>query len=112
MIHIAVQGDSIPSIAFEAGLFPETIWEHPENQQLREIRKDLNVLLPGDPVFVPEKRRRVENAATDKAHKFRRRGVPSRLRIQLFQVETPRKNQPFTLAIDGETQSGSTDANQ
>jgi hypothetical protein len=68
------------------------------------------VLFPGDSVYVPDKQQRVETAATDKKHKFRRRGVPSRLRLQLFNVETPRAAETYQLTIDGATHQGTTDA--
>jgi hypothetical protein len=109
MMHTIVEGDSIPSLAFAAGLFPDTIWNHPQNAQLKEQRQDMNVLFPGDLVFVPDKQRRVEMADTDQLHKFRRKGVPCRLRLQLFNIETPRANEDFELSIDGRTQKGSAD---
>lgn len=110
MIHLVVEGDSIPSIAYSAGLFPDTIWDHPQNSDLKTLRQDMNVLFPGDSVYVPDKQQRVETAATDKKHKFRRWGVPSRLRLQLFNVETPRADEAYELTIDGAAQQGTTDA--
>ena len=109
MMHTIVEGDSIPSIAFAAGLFPDTIWNHPQNAQLKELRQEMNVLFPGDQVYVPDKQRRVEMANTDQSHKFRRKGVPCRLRLQLFNIETPRANEDFELSIDGKAQKGSAD---
>ena len=99
-----------PSIAHSAGLFPDTIWDHPQNSDLKTLRQDMNVLFPGDSVYVPDKQQRVETAATDKKHKFRRRGVPTRLRLQLFNVETPRADEAYELTIDGAAHQGTTDA--
>jgi hypothetical protein len=50
----AQQGDCIYSIAARAGHLWQTVWNHPENRELREARKDPGILLPGDRVFVPQ----------------------------------------------------------
>lgn len=110
MMHTAVAGDSIPSIAYAAGLFPDTVWNDPQNAELKALRGDMNVLFPGDVVFVPEKKRRMETAATDQRHKFRRKGVPCKLRIQLFHVETPRANEEYEVSIEGAAQKGKADS--
>jgi hypothetical protein len=107
--RVVKQGDCISSIAVENGFFWKTLWEHANNRDLREARHDPNVLLPGDRVFVPEKRLRDESGATEQRHRFRKKGEPAKLRLHLLESGSPRANQPYTLAIDGKLFSGSTD---
>ncbi len=100
--HQVKQGDCISSIAFENGFFPDTIWNHPNNAQLKEKRKDPNVLMPGDMVFVPDKRPKEVSEPTNQVHKFRYKSVPAKLRIQFTDDEDkPRANVPYKLTIDG-----------
>jgi hypothetical protein len=47
------QGDCIYSIAARTGHDWQTLWDHPENRQLREARREPGILLPGDRVFLP-----------------------------------------------------------
>ncbi|WP_164015650.1 peptidoglycan-binding domain-containing protein [Pyxidicoccus trucidator] len=108
--HRIEQGDSIVKLAQLHGFFPDTLWNHPDNADLKALRKDMNVLAPGDVVVVPELRERVERCPTGKRHTFRRRGVPMLFRVQLFERNEPRKNQSYELEVDGKRYTGTTDA--
>jgi hypothetical protein len=79
--YTARQGDCMNSIAFCHGFFPDTLWLHPDNRELRERRKADNVLLSGDIVNIPDLEPRVESKPTEQRHRFKRRGVPAVLRI-------------------------------
>lgn len=81
--HTVRDGDCITSIAYEYGLYWETIWEDSQNSQLRQQREDPNVLRPGDVVFVPGPGLREEVGETEQRHRFRRKGVPIKLRLRL-----------------------------
>ncbi len=103
------EGDSIPSIAHDAGHFYETIWNHPNNAELKSKRKNPNILNPGDEVFVPPLRLKDFSRSTDARHTFTRRGVPAKLKMQLFLMGEPRRNEPYTLILDDEIIRGTTD---
>jgi N-acetylmuramoyl-L-alanine amidase len=103
------QGDCIESIAFNHGHFWKTVWNHPDNQQLKSVRKDPNVLLAGDKVFVPDLRPKQESGATEQRHRFKRKGVPSAISIVLKEKGKPRANVQYVLEIDGVVTSGTTD---
>jgi N-acetylmuramoyl-L-alanine amidase len=108
-IHTVRQGDCINSIAAQWGLFWETIWNHPENAELTNLRQNPNALLPGDKVFVPDKRKKEEGCETTRRHVFRIRGVPVRLNLQLLDTEQkPRSGLKYTLVIDGRKVEGIT----
>lgn len=108
--HIVEEGECIESIALDYGLFWETIWNHPNNADLKKQRKDPNVLMAGDIVFVPDKQLKKETRATEARHRFKRLGVPSKLRIRLMDDDQPRANESYTLVIGGKIFSGKTDS--
>ena len=95
------QGDCISSIAFQFGLLPRTIWDHPENSALKKKRLDPNILFPGDEVFIPDKQIRFEARPTDARHKFRRLGVPTHLSVRFLHENKPRAGESYTFLIDG-----------
>jgi N-acetylmuramoyl-L-alanine amidase len=108
--HKVKQGDCISSIAEKYGLFWEKVWNHSNNAELKDKRKDPNVLYPGDVVFVPDKEDKEESCSTEQRHRFRAKGVPALVRLVLVDDESePRKDEPYILEIDGELYSGTTD---
>lgn len=108
--HIVRDGDCVASVAFEHGFFPDTLWHHPDNAELRSERGDPNVLLSGDALHVPDLRPKHVPCATGQRHKFRRRGVPETLKLQLLKHGKPRAHIPFSLDIDGAVVTGRTGA--
>lgn len=108
--HDVRQGDCISSIAADHGFFPETLRDHPNNAELKELRGDMNVLLPGDVVHVPDLREQEESRGSDSRHKFKRKGVPEILRIVLKDLDDqPRTGLDYTAVIDDKEIKGKTD---
>jgi hypothetical protein len=111
-VHVVKAGECIDSIAFKYGFFPETVWQHPQNEDLRDLREDPNILFAGDQVHIPDLRQKTESRPTNERHTFRRKGVPARFRIQLLDEGEPRADLRYVLVIDGGavTHEGTTDA--
>lgn len=107
--YIVKQGDCISSIAFEHGFFPETIWNHENNAELKKKRQDPNVLMPGDVVFVPDKRLKVVSEPTNQVHKFSYKAGSAKLNLKLLMDDEPLANEPFVLDIEGNLFEGTVD---
>jgi len=108
--HVIKQGESVISLSEKHGLFADTIWNDPANAELKAKRKDMNVLMPGDVLVIPDKRLKEVRRETNNVHKFQRKGIPAIFRLQLFEIEKPRANQKFTLEVDGQQFEGQTDS--
>jgi hypothetical protein len=108
--HKVKDGDCISSIAENAGLSWETVWNDPTNAELKQVRGNPNVLFPGDRIYVPTHRPRQEAAATEQRHRFKRKGMPALLRLVLASGDKPRANESYIVEIDGNVRSGKTDA--
>lgn len=103
-------GDCVLSIAEKAGLLWKTVWNHPGNMELRELRKDPNVLLPGDKIVVPNKTIKEVDKPTDAAHRFVRKGTPAKVKMRFLQEDEPRAGIAYVFKVDGDTFEGKTDS--
>jgi len=107
--HVIREGESVISIGVKYGFFPQTIWDDSANSDLRSQRENLNVLAPGDVVFIPDKTEKELSGATEQRHRYRRKGVPAILRLTILVSGQPRANKAFRLDVDGHLLKGQTD---
>jgi len=109
--HIVAQGEHLSKIAKRHGFSDyRTIWNHPQNADVREKRQNPNVLFPGDVLFIPDKELRIEARATDERHRFVVKRTALKLRLVVEDLyETPVRNAPCELVIEGEVTRHITD---
>jgi hypothetical protein len=110
-IHKVIKGESVASLADATGHFPGTIWYHPENNKLRQLRDNMNILAEDDNVYIPELGFKAVPSATGLRHRFRRCGVPAIYRLQLLINGQPRKNLNYRMEVEGLVIEDSTDDN-
>jgi hypothetical protein len=104
------QGDCIMSIAEEFGFLWETIWNYPDNADLKELRKDPNILHPGDVVVIPEKTPRNESAPVDQLAHYVKKTPKAQVRLRLLDLRRQaRANVDYTATVDGVVSSGTSD---
>ncbi len=109
MQYTVKQGDCISSIAASCGMRWNTIWDHPDNSDLKQKRKDPNVLYAGDTVSIPDRESKQQSCATDGLHKFNKKAQPTRVKIRLLLDDQPRGNMAYELHVGSASISGSTD---
>jgi hypothetical protein len=100
--HVVRQGEHLASIAEQYGFADSrTIWDHPRNAELRSQR-DPDVLLPGDTLFVPDRRTRSESAATEARHRFVLHAERLLLRLVVQQPDRgPARDVPLVISVEG-----------
>ena len=107
------QGDCLESIAAEHGHDWRQIWDHPSNRQLRDKRKDPNVLFEGDLISIPEIEPVEDLCQTNQLHTFMILDEPSKVELKLLdENDKTRANLQYELHIEGNnTVHGVTTAN-
>lgn len=98
---IVNDGDCISSIASNSGHYWKTIWDYGPNSELKNKRKDPNILLPGDRLTIPPLTLKEELGSTEKRHSFVLKGVPSLFRIKIFLDGKPRVGEPWSVLMGG-----------
>jgi N-acetylmuramoyl-L-alanine amidase len=81
MTYTVAAGDCIWSIAYENGLYWKTVWDHPQNAELKRQRSSPFLLMPGDVVSVPDLHQSLVSAPSQQRHRFRLKGVPAVVKI-------------------------------
>jgi putative peptidoglycan binding protein len=105
-------GDYLMLIALNHGFTDwRLIYDHPDNQALRESCPNPDVLLPGDVVIIPDNRRRIVNCGTDEAHHFRVKLGPEAKLIIALKDEAGQSlsNEAYTLKLAAKEIRGKTD---
>jgi N-acetylmuramoyl-L-alanine amidase len=100
--HTVVQGEHLSSIARKYGFASyKTIWEHGQNAELKNKRKNPNVIFPGDRLFIPDKGEKEEPRGTEQRHRFKLNTEKLKLRLVLEDIyEKPIANAPVELRLE------------
>lgn len=103
-------GQGVDAIADATGHFWRTIWEAPENAALKAVRENRNRLLPGDRVTAPALRPASKTRSVDMVHRFKRKGVPARIRLRAkLRDGAVLADADYTLQVGKRRYSGKTD---
>lgn len=110
--HVVVQGDCFSKIAMQYGFTDyKTLYDHPDNAELKQKRPNPNVLRPGDRIKIPEREFKKIEVATGKRHRFKLKLSKKALRLVLQAHDrTPLSGVAYKLDIGGpEPREGFTD---
>lgn len=109
--HITEQGDDLPKIADEYGFQDyKTIWNAPENDDLRGKRQP-TVLMPGDSIYVPDKKIGEVDVDAGAKHRFRLKVAIPKLRLLLTGFDgKPLASTACTLTLGSSRRDVATDS--
>lgn len=108
-VHVVKQGDCFSSIAKKYGFLEKTLWNHPSNGDLKNKRKDPNILFPGDEVNIPDKNLKEYPAPTEDKHIYKVVRETLKFSLQVLKNDEPVANQQYILTIDGKRIEDATD---
>jgi N-acetylmuramoyl-L-alanine amidase len=102
-IHIVKQGECLSSIAKKYGFASwRTIYDHPDNAELKRCRPNPDILYPGDEIRIPEKDPGTESVATGQSHTFKLTRQTTKLTVKIAEHRgAPIAGRPYSLKIGG-----------
>ncbi len=68
------------------------------------------MLFAGDKVFVPQIRLGEKSGGTEQKHRFQKKGIPQRIRVQVKKDGEPMANEKYLLRVEDKSFSGKTDS--
>jgi N-acetylmuramoyl-L-alanine amidase len=106
----AKAGDCITSIAADHGFRePNTIYNAPENAELRKKRPDPSQLVAGDRVFIPDRKVKEILCKTGQRHLFKAKTLWGHVRLNLHdELGKPYGGKKYKLVVMGTTHEGTT----
>ena len=107
--YVVRPGDCLSSIAARFGFRWQTLWELSENAALRRIRKDPNILLPGDKLTIPDLRKKELERPTDQRHRFVVKNLRVKCVMRFKEDGESRAGERYSLCVDGNWQEGTLD---
>ena len=109
--HIVKQGEHLQGIAKKYGFSDyHPVWDYPENADLKNKRKNPNILKPGDVLHIPDKETKEATGGTETTHQFRVHGKLPKLRIRLIDSDNnPMANTECEVSIGLNIQKLKTD---
>ena len=111
--HVVKQGEYVALIAKRYGFENYlTVWNHPENSDLRSKRKNNpDLIYPGDRLYIPDRELRDEQAPTDRKHVYQVNAGPLYLRVVLRDIgDEPKASLDCLVNLDGNLSRQTTDA--
>jgi len=106
--HTIAQGETLFALAAANGLKSwKEILDAPENAELKKIRPDPGILLPGDRVFIPNRVLKQAPSAIDATHTFKVATPKAWLRLAIRDADgTALAGKKYELTVEGKTFSG------
>jgi hypothetical protein len=95
--YIVRQGDYLTKLAFVKGFDADEVWNDPQNEELKKLRPDPNILAPGDILRIPDKTK--EDLPIEKGTENGYQATVPKVTVQLqfSKGGEPIADQPYTI---------------
>lgn len=108
--YVVRQGEHLAGIAARYGFDPQPVWEHEANSELREQRRDPQILAPGDLLYIPiEEQPEPARISPNTNNRYQATQPRVELRMALAAGDTILANEPYRVEGLARPIEGTTD---
>jgi Putative peptidoglycan binding domain len=106
--HVVQQGECLSQIAAGYGFADYTdVYNHPDNDDFRQLRPNPNLIQPGDQVQIPDLDKKSVDCPTGASYNFQVTRPKRKLKVQIQDTSgKPIASQPYTLVGTGLSATG------
>jgi hypothetical protein len=95
--YVVRQGDHVRKLAFRAGAGAEEVWAHEKNKPLKDRRPSMDMLCPGDVVYLPQSPREGVAITAKTKNKLKARVPTMPFKMQIESKGRSVANQPYEI---------------
>lgn len=108
--YVVRQGDYLTKLAHTRGFSAEDVWNDPKNAELKERRGDMEVLCPGDILFLPDASPEPLDVQGGGSNVYAAEVPSVEVHLILKDADGPIANEPYTIGGLGDPVNGTTGA--
>jgi hypothetical protein len=106
--YVVRQGDYLKKLAFARGFDADEVWDDPKNAEIKNKRKDPNLLHPGDLIHLPTAKREGLSLQKGTTNSYTAKLPRVEVQLRLSQEDGPLANEPYELLGLGAPVQGTT----
>jgi hypothetical protein len=110
--YVIRQGDYLTRLAARRGFDADEVWNHSKNADLRQLRSNPNMLLPGDVLYVPSDPPSGVSISSGGSHDLKAKVPTVKVELIMKDLDEPMANEAYVvegLGRPGEPVEGTTD---
>jgi hypothetical protein len=110
--YIVRQGDYVTKLGHTMGFDAKTVWNHPKNKDLKERRVEMDMLHPGDLLWIPEPEYRRLSLKAKSTNRYAAAIPKKPVSVRLEVGREPLKKEPYVmLGVGPDPVEGASDDN-
>lgn len=107
--YVVRQGDYLTKLAARFGFVAKEVWDDPKNARIKELRKDGEVLYPGDLLYLPVRKKTSMPFKAGETNTYVAVVPKAKVVMRYFDEEGPWANESFVVEDMNPPMTGTTD---